>query len=173
MNKRPNLTKSVAILICLLAFAFGVSAQKKKPAPKKPATAPVTNVELRAGAEKVSIQLLNVTKFIYILGGVATGIEDMDKLQKAGKLKPAEIDTNAKNKQAVVQSIRNLRAGLAKLETDFNASAALRNYTLFLGGISNDAAVAEEQAAGGQIRAAGNALIGVIEKLSNTLVQMP
>ncbi|MEJ7701271.1 MAG: hypothetical protein WKF71_16725 [Pyrinomonadaceae bacterium] len=39
----------------------------------------MTTVELKAGAQKVSTQIKNVSKFIFNLGGVARVIEDLDQ----------------------------------------------------------------------------------------------
>src|SRR5690349_14011206 len=86
------------VLAILLTFAASAEAQrKKKPVTRKPTTTTTTTtnpLEVRQAADKVSIQLKNVTKFIYVLGGVARGLEDADKDAKAGKLSKTATDTN-------------------------------------------------------------------------------
>lgn len=168
------------ILACLLALTFSAAAQKRRTSSRKTsskaanaATTPPASGEIKAGAEKVSIQIKNVSKFIYILGGVAQGIEDIDKDVKAGKVSRTTADQNAKNKQAVISTIANLRAGLAALETEFRSNPALRNYNFQIQGISDLTATAEDQATAGQLRESGKTLLLVIEKLSDTLVSLP
>lgn len=180
MKINQKLTKFVVISACLLSLAFSVSAQKRRTPTRRTSstaanttTAPLASAEIKASAEKVSVQIKNVSKFIYILGGVAQGIEDIDKDVKAGKVSRTVADQNAKNKQAVVSTITNLRAGLNALEVEFRTKPALRNYNFQIQGISDLTASAEDQASAGQLRDAGKILLQVIEKLSDTLVNLP
>lgn len=190
MKKASKLKAIFTILvvaICLIGFSMEAVAQKKKTPvkrttkPKAPAattvktTAPVvTNTaEIRNGAEKVSIQIKNVSKFVYLLGGVAKGIEDIDKEARTGRVKREVLDQNAQFKQNVIQSIRNLRAGIAALETEFRTNSALRTYIFQIDGVSDLVGSAENQAANGQFTEAGKTLLLVIEKLSDTLVALP
>ena len=176
MNKK--ITMFAAGLLCLLCLTFSANAQKRKPASKKPkppttATTTFAPAEIKAGAEKVSIQIKNVSKFIYNLGGVARIIEDLDKEIAAGKASRNAPDLNARNKQAVLSTITNLRAGLAALEVEFRTKPALRNYLFQIQGISDMAGTAEDQAAGGQFTQSGKTLLLVIEKLADTLAALP
>jgi hypothetical protein len=180
MKTNKKLIKFAVILACLLSFTFSANAQKRK-APSKRAKPPaaaapttfLTNSEIKAGAEKVSIQIKNVSKFIYILGGVAQGIEDLDKDVKAGKVSRTASDQNTKNKQAVISTIANLRAGLIALEVEFRTKPALRNYNFQIQGISDMTGTAEDQASAGQLRESGKTLLLVIEKLADTLAALP
>ena len=80
---------------------------------------------------------------------------------------------NAKNKQSVVTTLQNLRAGLVALEIEFRTKPALKNYLFQIQGISDMAGLAEDQAADGQLTEAGRTLLMVVEKLSDTLVALP
>jgi len=181
MNKKSILIKFVVVLICLLGLSLPVAAQKRKtPARKTTPKATTTSVstptnmlEIKSSAEKVSIQIKNVTKFIYVLGGVAKGIEDIDKEARAGKISRAVVDKNTQYKQNVIQSIRNLRAGLAALEVEFRTKPALKTYLVNIQGISDMSGVAEDQATGGQFTQSGRTLLAVVEKLSDTLAALP
>lgn len=166
--------KLLVVVLILSAFTFSVSAQKKKPVVKKSSAPVATNaLEIKNGAEKVSIQVKNVSKFIYLLGGVARGIEDIDKEAKTGKVSKAVLDKNAGFKQSVIQGISNLRAGLVALEIEFRTKPALKNYLFKIQGISDLAGNSENQAANGQFTESGKTLLLVIEKLSDTLVALP
>ena len=181
MNKKSILIKSFVVLVCLISLSLSAAAQRrKKPVrkttPKVTATSvsTATNMlEIKTGAEKVSTQIKNVTKFIYVLGGVAKGIEDIDKEARSGKISRAVVDKNSQYKQNVIQSIRNLRSGLAALEVEFRTKPGLRNYLANIQGISDMSGVAEDQAVGGQFTESGRTLLAVVEKLSDTLAALP
>lgn len=180
---KPNRVISAVFTVC--AF-LAVSAAAQKPPPVKypkpvvvtsgmngtnSATGTVTDV--KSGAEKVSIQIKNVTKFIYVLGGVASGIEQIDADAKARKATRAAIDRNETNKKEVMQAIRNLRAGLAVLEGEFRTQAALKKFLPQIEGITDLSAQCEDLARAGQFSVSGKPLLLVVEKLSDTLVAMP
>lgn len=181
MKSKNNFVKLAVIFVCLLSFVSTASAQKRRTTVRKaaaqPAVTTAANVgstgEIKAAAEKVSIQLKNVSRFIYILGSVAQGIEDIDSQARTNRISKAALDKNAENKQAVTTTIRNLRAGLVALEIDFRAKPALRNYVAQIGGISDQAGTAEEQARAGRLTDSGKTLLTIIEKLSDTLTAMP
>lgn len=182
MKRKNNLMKFCAVLVCILCLTFVAAAQKRKPAPRKPAAkppaktvpAPAPNAaEIKAGAEKVGIQIKNVTRFIYLLGSIAQGIEDVENDIKARRASNATVELNTKNKQDVIATLRNLRAGLAALETEFRANPALRAYLLQLQGITDISGAAEDQAAAGQFVQSGKTLLQVVERLSDTLVAIP
>lgn len=176
------LTKLTILVLCLITLTFTASAQKRKPV-RKPAAKPAatgtattmaTTAEIRAGADKVSTQIKNLSKFIFVLGGVAKDIEAIDADIRARKItRQTVIDQNTKNKQAVVQTIQNLRAGLVALEIEFRTKPGLKNYLFQVQGISDLAANAEDQANGGQLSQSGKTLLLIVEKLSDALVSMP
>ena len=170
--------KIISIVLTVCAFLATSAAAQKKPVkyPPKPtvvtsgpgvgtsATAPAVSDK-----QKVSNQVMNVTKFIYLLGGIAKGIEDADKDKNANK---AAKDQNATNKSAFLQTIRNLRAGLAALEVDFRTKPNLTKYLPKIQGITDLTAQAESLAAGGRYSDSGRPLVAVVEKLADTLVVM-
>lgn len=166
-------TKTLILLaLSLLILASDATAQKKRPAPR-PTVASANALEVRAGAEKVSTQIKNVTKFLYTLGGVAVRIEDLDNEAKTRTVARAALDANQQNKQKVMQAIRNLRAGIAELEVEFRTKPALTKYLIQIQGVTQMSADCEDLAAAGQFSEAGKPLLTLIEKLSDVLVAMP
>ncbi|MEO7673664.1 MAG: hypothetical protein ABIU09_06255 [Pyrinomonadaceae bacterium] len=168
-------TKLALAAIAVTTFAVSAAAQKKPPVTRpKPAVVTTNTASSMAStlsdAQKVSNQVMNVTKFLYLLGGIARGIEDLDKDAKANR---AALDKNASNKKGVIDTIRNLRAGLAALEVDFRTKPLLRKYLLKIEGISALTAQAEDLAVAGRFSESGRPLVMVVEKLSDTLVAMP
>lgn len=150
-------------------------AQKRRTTAKKTtAVKPAVNaLEIKAGAEKVSTQIKNLTKFIYLLGGIARSIEDIDKDARTGKFSRAAVNQNEINKKNVIASIRNLRAGLAALEVEFRTKPALKPYLFQIQGVTEICGQSEDLAVSGQFTESGRALLLVIEKLSDTLTVMP
>ena len=182
MKSKNNLVKFALVFMCLLCLTLTTAAQKRRaPARKttKPGAATVvaaneTNTaEIKEAAKKAGDQLKNVTRFIYLLGSIAQGIEDVDNEIKARKASSNAIDLNTKNKQSVIAALKKLRADLVPVEVEFRAKPGLRNYVPQIGGISDIAGTAEEQATAGQFKEAGRTLLQVVEKLSDALVAMP
>ena len=167
-------TKLAFTAIAVSLLVVSASAQKKpsvtRPKPTVVTTNPVSSAATQSDAQKVSNQVMNVTKFLYLLGGIAKGIEDLDKDTRANR---AALDKNAANKQGVIQTIRNLRAGLAALEIDFRTKPLLRKYLLKIEGIAALSSQAEDLANAGRFSESGRPLVSVVEKLSDTLVAMP
>lgn len=173
-----KITQLLFALAILGSFAVGAEAQRRTTTrrPTKPRVVttnpvPAANAptEIRTGAEKVSIQIKNVTKFIYILGSVAKGIEDLDKDTRANR---AARDANEANKREVIQAIRNLRAGLATLEVEFRTKAQLKKHLGVIQGITELSGQSEDLATAGRFMDAGKPLLTVVEKLSDTLVAL-
>ena len=167
-------TKLALAAIAVSILAVSAAAQKKPPVtrskPEVVTTNTVSGSATQSDAQKVSNQVMNVTKFLYLLGGIAKGIEDLDKDTKANR---AALDKNAANKRDVIQTIRNLKAGLAALEVEFRTKPLLRKYLLKIDGIAGLSAQAEDLAVAGRFSESGRPLVMIVEKLSDTLVAMP
>lgn len=167
MNTRA-LTFSI-IAAALFAFSspevFGQRSTRNRTAPQA--------TEVRSAAEAVSVQVKNLSKFLFVLGGVAKGIEDIDKEVREGRASRELQQQNQQFKDDVLRSIRALRAGLVKLEVDFRAKPELRPYLPQLQGITDDSGVAEDLALNGQFTASGRELLNIMEKLADALVELP
>ena len=174
--------KNILTIFVTLAFIFALNltaeAQKRRTKPKKKRTTATKTIntnalDIRTNAEKVSTQIKNVTKFIYVLGGIARGIEDIDAVARTGRASREVVRKNNGFKQDVIVSIRNLRAGLAALEVEFKTKPALRNYLFNIQGITDLSGQAEDLALAGRFTDSGKSLLLVVEKLSDTLAAMP
>ncbi len=168
------------VLAVLLTFAVSADAQRKrttrKTTPTKTTTTTTTTtstLEIRQNAEKVSIQLKNVTTFLYKLGSAASTIEALDNDAKANKLSRTQLDKFTQQKQAVITSIRNLKAGLAALEVEFRTKPAIKLYLLQVQGVTDLATQSEDLATAGRFTDSGRVLVAIVEKLADTLTAMP
>ncbi len=175
MNK--NLLKFVVFTLCILGFSFSADAQRRRSTkttkPKVVTESTIGKTDIKTGADKVSIQIKNTTKFLYLLGSVANGIETIDKDARAGKVSREIKDKNEQFKKDVLQSIRNLRAGMIALEVDFRTKPTLQKYLINIQGISDMSGRAEDLANGGEFVESGKMLLIVVEKLSDTLAALP
>lgn len=149
-------------------------AQTRKRTTTKPAraTTPKVGEAERGGAARVADQIKVLTRFIYLLGGVAKGIETVDDATSRNEASPAIIDQAKQNKATVRTSIRNVKDGLDKLEIDFRATPELQRYYIKLAGVAAGAAKAEELATANQFDKAGRALLDVVNHLTDVLLEM-
>jgi hypothetical protein len=171
MFKRITTLSLLAILI-VPAATFGQTRKRSSRRPAaKPAAATVSAART-TGATRVADQIKNMTKFIYLLGGVTSGIAAVDEAARRNEASPQLLQQNQQNKVTVKNSIQNFRVALDNLETDFRATPELQPYYIKLAGSAAGAATAEEQAAANQFDAAGRTLLGVINRLTDVLVIM-
>src|SRR5689334_19056904 len=147
----------VSILIFTTLFASAAAAQKKPTTRTTPTrTTPAKNtstlppLDVRAARVKVSNQASNVTQFVSIMGPITQSIEALDNESKTRKISQASADANASNKQKLLTAIKNMRAGIDSLETEFQTKPALKLYLPKIQGISDLAAQSENMAVAGK-----------------------
>ena len=168
------------ILIALAIFTASAAAQKKtvkKTAAKKPvASTPVKIIpplDVRAAREKSVIQLSNVNDFVNKLGTIAQGLEIADADAKAGRLKPATAAKITAKKAEIVEAIRNIKAALGTLESEFRTKPVLQKYLPTVQGMTDLSAQAEDIAISGKFVAAKEPLRDIAKKLTDVLALMP
>ena len=166
-------------LMIMVLFAIAADAQKrttrrtttKKPVATKPAIVPPLDV--RAAREKVETQLGNVNSFLDKLGPVAQGLEDADVAIKAGQIRPKIAANVEANKDLFIKTIRNVKAGLSTLESEFRTKPNLQKYLPAVQGITDLAGQSEDQAIAGKFVASKEPLRTVAKKLTDTLALLP
>ena len=125
-----------------------------------------------AGATRVGEQIKYLSKFVYLLGGVASGIVAVDESIKKNQASPEIVTQNQQAKQMVRNNITGFRETLDKLEIDFRATPELQPYYIKLAGVASGAATAEQQAGNNQFDAAGRSLLIVVNRLTDVLLAM-
>ncbi len=163
------------LLITVILAPFAGFAQTRKRNAAKPshtAAAPKAADIQRDGAARVAEQIKILTRFIYLLGGVAKGLETVDDATRRNEASAAVIDQAKQNKATVRSSIRSVREGLDKLEIDFRATPELQRYYIKLAGVAAGAANAEDLAAANQFDKAGRTLLEVVNHLTDVLLEM-
>jgi hypothetical protein len=174
-------TLLISISILLLTVSFGVSAYGQKTRSKRPAPkpTPVKNIatlpplDVRAARVKVSNQVSNVGRFINIMGPIAQSIEALDNEARSRKVSKTSLDTNEQNKQKLLAAIRNMRAGIDALETEFETKPVLKVYLIKLNGVSELAAQSENLAFTGKYVASRDPWRTILQKLTDTMNAMP
>jgi hypothetical protein len=167
----------VAICALLILSTASLAQTRKRQTTKHPATSKTSSAStaegaaaVRAdGANRVATQIKNLSRFLYLVGGVVEGIEAIDAQSRDGQTSP----TNEKNKAQLRASFGDFRAGLDSLELYFRQTPELQPYYTKLVGSASGAATAEQQAASGQFNQACNSLLGVLGRLTDVLVAMP
>lgn len=164
-----------ACFFILPAMALGQTRSrttKRATQPAKPSAQQASAEAKTTGATKVADQIKNLTRFVYLLGGVAKGIEQVDEAARKKEASPAALQQNEQNKATVKTSLRNVREGLDQLEIYFRATPGLLDYYLKLAGSASGAADAEDQAAAGHFDQSGRTLLGVVNRLTDVLLVM-
>jgi hypothetical protein len=163
------------LLIAVVVFPVTSFAQTRKRSTTKASrssAAPKASDVQRNGAQRVADQIKVLTRFIYLLGGVAKGLEGVDDAAQRNEASPAILEQAARNKATVRNSIQSVREGLDKLEIDFRATPDLQRYYIKLAGVAAGAANAEDQAAANQFDKAGRTLLDVVNHLTDVLLEM-
>ena len=142
--------------------------------PKPPTTTATQRVaQVRTqGAQRVADQIKHLTRFTYLLGGVASGIAAVDEAVRRNEASPALVQKNQQSKVTVKTSITGFRETLDKLEIDFRATPELQPFYIKLAGVAAGAASAEEYATANQFDRAGRTLLEVVGRLADVLVIM-
>lgn len=166
---------ATVLLIAIVLFPLTSSAQTRKRTTSRASrssAAPKTSIAAQAGAQRVADQIKILTRFIYLLGGVAKGLEGVDDAARRNEASPAILDQAERNKNTVRNSIKSVREGLDKLEIDFRTTPDLQRYYIKLAGVAAGAANAEDQAAANQFDKAGRTLLDVVNHLTDVLLEM-
>lgn len=176
--RRKFLKRITILLLAAVLFsqvtAFGQSRKRTAAKPKTNSSSVTQrSAEVRsAGAARVGDQIKFLTKFIYLLGGVANGIAVVDEAVRRKEASPAVTQKNEQSKATVRSSITGFRESLDKLEIDFRSTPELQPYYIKLAGVASGAAAAEQQAANNQFDAAGRSLLNVVNRLTDVLLAM-
>jgi hypothetical protein len=162
----------LAAMICSPAAAFSQARKRTtRPPARGTRTTNLSNAQ-QAGAARVAEQIKSLTRFLYVLGGVAKGIEAADDAARRNEAPPTVLEQTKKSKDTVRTSIQSVRQGLDLLEIDFRTSPDLQRYYTKLAGVASGASVAEEQAAANQFDRAGRSLLDVVNRLTDVLLEM-
>jgi hypothetical protein len=174
--RRAIITTAIGLLLLpapiLAQNRQRTTTRRSTPRTSRSAAADSAATELKEGAGRVADQIKVLTKFLYLLGGVAKGIEAADVAARAGEATPAQVQQTDRSKATVKTSLQNVREGLDQLEIDFRTKPELQRFYTRLAGVAAGAATAEDQAAANQFDQAGRSLLAVVNRLTDVLLEM-
>jgi len=162
----------IATIILFPATTFSQTRKRTTRQPTRVTRATKPSNAQQAGATRVADQIKNLTRFLYLLGGVAKGIDAVDEAARRNEASPAVVEQAKRNKDTVRTSIQSVREGLDALEIHFRTTPELQRYYIKLAGVASGAATAEEQAAANQFDRAGRSLLDVVNRLTDVLLEM-
>jgi hypothetical protein len=165
---------AVLIVIIFVSPVTGFSQTRKRTITRssRNSAAPKASAIQRQGATRVADQIKILTRFVYLLGGVVKGLEGVDDAARRNEASTAVLDQATRNKATVRANIQSVREGLDKLEIEFRTTPELQRYYIKLAGVASGAATAEDQAAANQFDKAGRTLLGVVNHLTDVLLEM-
>ena len=169
--------RTIAALIITLVFlpVSSLSQTRRRSAPRapRPNLAQQRAAEVQqAGAQRVANQIKTLTRFIFVLGGVAKTLEGVNDAASRSQPSTAASEQTQKSRTVIRNSIRDVRIGMDQLEVDFRTTPELQRYYIKLAGVAAGAAAAEEQAGANQFDRAGRTLLEVVNRLTDVLLQM-
>ena len=168
---------TAALILALVLLPVTASAQTRRRTstrtPPRPSMAELRAAETRqVGAEKVANQIKTLTRFIYLLGGVAKTLEGVNDAAARAQQPAAAADQIEKSRTVIRNSIRDVRIGMDQLEVEFRGTPELQRYYTKLAGVASGAATAEELAGANQFDRAGRSLLEVVNRLTDVLLLM-
>ncbi len=128
--------------------------------------------ELGDGRARVAEQIKILSRFNYLFGRISSGIENNETQAQGNEVSAAAEEIIVKNKAALRETLRNVRAGIDELESHFETTSALKGFStrLAYAGLSIDAA--ERSAEADRFDEAGRELLNVINRLTDLLLEM-
>lgn len=162
------------IILSMPVTAWSQTRRRTRPAPRATAAAQAKQLaEARQkGAASVATQIKDLSRFVYLMGGVNKGIEEMDAAAQRTNSPKELLEQTKKSRGVVGTSIRVFREKLDKLEAEFFTTDALKPYYTKLAGVAAVASKAEQQVANNELDQAGRSLLAVINRLTDVLVEM-
>jgi hypothetical protein len=173
------LKKAFVLAVACIVFSSvaSTSQTRRRSTPKRGASttyAEKQQAEIRAGREQIASQIKVLTQFLYLFGGISKSIETAEQVNRNHEessvgMSPDRIE---QNKAKLRESIKNVRAGLERLESSFRLNPVLQTYYPNLAGVARLGQTAESQAAANNFDQAGRSLINGVNKLADALVAL-
>jgi hypothetical protein len=164
-------------LVCLLALPAAAHAQTRRrttttrrPAPttrSKPS--PVSVTTLNEARLKVADRLKVLTRFLYLY---ARASRDLEATEAQARQAGAQSPTLERSRAELRANLQNVSAGLDDLERYFKLTPGADRYYQSLAGVAATSARAEQSVAAGQYDQAGRALLDVVNRLTDVLLEM-
>lgn len=156
------------LMVALSATAATSQTRKRTAGAAAPKSAAAK--ELRTGAERITAEAKILATFLYRYGAVAEGVRLSEKSAKENNAPPEVLAMIQKNKVAVADTVRNLVGGMQDLERYLGLSPSTKPYFNVVNGLSQDIDLAADTAAAGNLDAAAEQLLTVLDNLNGALL---
>ena len=168
--KLSAFTLAACLMFAALApqAAAAQSRTRRAPAQRRGATPPRTTLsqtQANAARIKLSDQIKNLTRFIYLYGRISKDLETVSAQAESGEVA-------RRTKAALLSNFTNLREGLDQLERQFRFTPGLERSYQKLQGVAARVEQAESLAAANQYDRAGRQLVDVVTQLTDVLLEM-
>lgn len=169
--KRPVMLGVVVVLTMILIPQAGW-AQKRSTRRKPAGAAPAPPPDLRPRATEVAEQIKLLSRFLFVFGKVANGLEVARDQARRNQTSPAIEARNRQSREALVSGISGLATGIDNIVNSFKSDPNLQVQYLKLAAARDAVNEAAQFAAGQQYEEAGSALTAAIERLTETIISM-
>jgi len=165
-------------LACLLSLPMSVAAQTRQRTTKRRTTTSTTSAlnatALNEARLRVADKIKVLTKFLYLYARTSKELEatETQARQGGGPVSPQVATVLDRNRASLKANLQNVRAGLDELELYFKTTPGVTRYYQSVSGVAAGAADAEDKVAADQLDAAGRALLDVVNRLTDVLVEM-
>ena len=171
-----NRTLLIALAL-LLASSPAVLAQKMKRTPtsqrnRTTTPAPAPPADTHKEATEVATTLKALTKFLFLYGKIANGLEVAEDQAKRGRLPTNVIEQNVRNKNGVQAGIAGLKEQVDKLGQSLQVNPKLQIPYINLAGVTQKIVEAQGLVQNNQYDEAGRSLIMAVERLADILLQV-
>ena len=127
----------------------------------------------RTAAARVAEQIKSLGKFLYLYGPISRELASSEAgASTSGNSSPAATETMQRNRAKLREVFEGYRVQMDELETVFSNSPELRKYYPRLLGVAASAAQAENSVASGRYDEGGKALLDVMNRLTDVLLEM-
>lgn len=168
--------QSILAVVCiLLSWAIASGQTHRRGSTKRASRTSTTQsapADLAAARKQVALQLKALMQFLYVFGGVVKGIDCVEQTARTEEPPQSALDLSERNKTKVKESIKNVRDGLDKLDSDFRSNPGLSRYYLYISGVALRGETAETQAEADHFDEAGRLLLRVVDQLTDALALM-
>jgi hypothetical protein len=140
--------------------------QRRRSTPQRtPTRTTLDQTQANAARIKLSDQIKNLTRFIYLYGRISKDLETVSA-------QPGSAEVAKRTKSALLSNFTNLRDGLDQLERQFRFTPGLESSFQKLQGAAAKVEQAESLAAANQYDRAGRQLVEVVTQLTDVLLEM-
>ena len=171
-------------LVCLLASsaaattALGQTRRRTTTRRSRPAaTANSESSEATASvahtaATRIAEQIKSLGKFLYLYGPISKELAASEAGTGGNQSSPAATETMQRNRAKLREVFEGYRQQMDELETLFSNNTELRKYYVRLLGVAASAAQAETAVASARYDEGGKALLDVMNRLTDVLLEM-